>query len=138
MTERTARDRGDAGAAAVEMAIVLPLVAVLLFGVIDLGRVLFTSIAIQGAAQEGSMYASFIPDDHAAVRQRVIESLESPTLRSEDITVSCLGSAQVEIVVTHDVELMTPILGDWFGSEFTLTRSVTGHIFSEAACDPSP
>lgn len=121
-----------------EMALVLPLLVVLCFGVIDLGRVLFTNIAIQGAAQEGTMYASFIPNDHAAVRQRVIESLEAPTLGPGDITVACPGPEQVEVVVTHDVELMTPIVGEWFGGRVTLRRAVTGHVFSEAVCDPSP
>jgi Flp pilus assembly protein TadG len=137
MMRASNRRRRDAGAAAVEMALVLPLLVLCCFAVIDLGRLLFTSIALEGAAQEGSMYASFVPDDDAAVRQRVVESLESPALDPSDVTVVCPGSDEIRVEVRHDVELLTPVVGEWFGGTITLTRDVTGHIFSGAACDPS-
>lgn len=125
---------GDRGAAAVEFAIVLPLLLLLTFGVIDLGRVLFTFIAVQEAAQEGAMFGSFMPDDHSAVRQRVIESIESPVLDAGDVSVACPASDRIEVAVTHDLELLTPIVGEWFGGSVTLTRAVRGRVFSEAPC----
>jgi Flp pilus assembly protein TadG len=50
----TARRSGDRGAAAVEMAIVLPLLLLIVFGLIDFGRMFFTQITITAAAREGA------------------------------------------------------------------------------------
>lgn len=131
---RSRRRTDDRGAAAIEMAIILPILILLGFGVIDLGRVLFTYIAVQEAAQEGAMYGSFIPDDHSAVRQRVIESVDSPVLEAGEVTVTCPGSDRLEVGVTHELELLTPLVGGWFGGSVTLTRTVSGQVFSEAPC----
>jgi Flp pilus assembly protein TadG len=116
------------------MALVLPLLILLTFGVIDLGRVLFTHIAVHEAAQEGAMYGSFVPHDHAAVRQRVIESVDSPVFGAGDVAVTCPGSDRIQVEVTHDLELLTPMVGEWFGGNVTIARTVTGTIFSETLC----
>jgi Flp pilus assembly protein TadG len=50
----TARRSGDRGAAAVEMAIVLPLLLLIVFGLIDFGRMYFTQITLTAAAREGA------------------------------------------------------------------------------------
>jgi Flp pilus assembly protein TadG len=50
---RSRKARDDRGAAAVELAIVLPLLLVILFGIIDFGRMLNTQIALTQAAREG-------------------------------------------------------------------------------------
>jgi tRNA A37 threonylcarbamoyltransferase TsaD len=47
------------------------------------------------------------------------------------------GGVVPEIASRAHVELLTPVVGGWFGGTVTLTRDVTGHIFSGAACDPS-
>lgn len=48
------RNRTERGAAAVEMAIVLPLLLLLLAGVIDLGRLMFSAAEVTNAAREGA------------------------------------------------------------------------------------
>lgn len=128
----------DQGVAAVEMAIVLPLLVYLVFGTIDMGQVLATHIALQEATHEGAMYGSFAPNDHTAVRQRVIESLDSPSLDAGDISVTCPSGDQIAVSVSYDVQLVTPIVSSWFGDSITLTKTVTGRILSRDSCDPSP
>jgi TadE-like protein len=49
---------GRAGQAAVEMALVLPVLAVLLVGVVDLARVFFVSIGVSNAARAGVAYGA--------------------------------------------------------------------------------
>jgi hypothetical protein len=49
-----ARLRRDSGAAAVEFALVLPLLLLILFGIIDFGRMLNAQITINEAAREGA------------------------------------------------------------------------------------
>ena len=59
--------RSERGAAAVEMAIVLPLLLLLIGGIIDFGRLLFGEVMVVNAAREGArMVAMGLPADAAA------------------------------------------------------------------------
>jgi Flp pilus assembly protein TadG len=52
---RSVRDaRGERGAAAVEFALVLPVLLLIIFGIIDFGRMLYTKITLTEAAQTGA------------------------------------------------------------------------------------
>ena len=55
---RRARQRGEEATAAVELAFVLPLLATLLCGAIDFGRIFYAYIAVSSAAHEAAVYAS--------------------------------------------------------------------------------
>lgn len=55
---RQSRRRRDRGQALVEVALVAPLFFALLFGLIDLGRVIWAVDVVGGAAREGARYAS--------------------------------------------------------------------------------
>ena len=48
--------RNEKGASAVEMAIVLPLLLILLFGIIEFGLVLYDKAVITNASREGARY----------------------------------------------------------------------------------
>lgn len=50
---RRLRDRSDRGASAVEFALVLPLLLILLFGIIDFGWILTAEVQLSQAAREG-------------------------------------------------------------------------------------
>jgi Flp pilus assembly protein TadG len=71
--------RRDAGASAVEMAIVLPVLALLVFGIIDFGRMLTAEIQISQAAREGVRIAALgaAPTDVAA---RAVQAAPLPGL----------------------------------------------------------
>jgi Flp pilus assembly protein TadG len=45
----------------VEFAIALPLLAIVVFGTIDLGRAYLTWVRVKNAAREGAAYAQFFP-----------------------------------------------------------------------------
>jgi len=55
----------------VEMALILPLLALLLFGVVDIGRAFYTYITITNATREGARRASRFPDKEPVIRQAV-------------------------------------------------------------------
>lgn len=46
--------RPDRGAAAIELAIILPLLLLLIAGIVDLGRLMYTEVVLSNAAREGS------------------------------------------------------------------------------------
>jgi Flp pilus assembly pilin Flp len=52
------RYRDESGAAALEMAIILPLILIILFGIIDFGRLLSARLVLTNVAREGGSLAS--------------------------------------------------------------------------------
>jgi len=50
--------RGDAGAAAVEFALVVPILLILVFGIVDFGLAMFSQNLVGNAAREGARTAS--------------------------------------------------------------------------------
>ena len=105
----TARDRGSV---AVEFALVLPVLLLILFGVIDFGRALNAQIELTGAARDGARLAALgYPD--AAVQARVAAA--APTLSGVTVTVaaSCPPgagpAADAQVDVNYRFSFITPI-----------------------------
>lgn len=101
------------GVAAVEFALVCPLVLTVVLGAIDFGRIAYCHVAIVNAAGEGATYASMNnpldPNWATAVKQRVID--EAPTLNppidSANIDVA-IGDGVVQVTVEYDFEVIAP------------------------------
>jgi hypothetical protein len=55
--------KNNRGQGLVELALVLPFLLVIVFGVFDLGRVFFTTITLVSSAREGVRYLTVFPDD---------------------------------------------------------------------------
>jgi TadE-like protein len=106
---RTARDRGSA---AVEFALVLPVLLLILFGIIDFGRALNAQIELTGAAREGARLAA-LGYSSAAVQARVVAA--APSLSGVTVTVaaSCpAGSgpaADAQVDARYRFSFITPI-----------------------------
>jgi Flp pilus assembly protein TadG len=100
------RSRSERGAAAVEMAIVLPLLVMLIFGIIDLGRAFMTEILLTNAAREGSRVAQLTRDsaDLANVTTRAQAAAELDPTTSATVALSpstgCTNAATTEVTVT--------------------------------------
>ena len=56
------RNDSERGAALVEMAFVAPLLLLLLFGIIEFSRLLYTHTAVWNVAREGARYATTVGD----------------------------------------------------------------------------
>ena len=87
MTYRQKRwRRRDAGASAVEMAIVLPVLVLLVFGIIDFGRMLTAEIQISQAAREGVRMAALgVPATD--ITSRALQGAPFPGLDASGATV---------------------------------------------------
>ena len=57
MRQRPGRGSRDRGAAAVEFALVVPILLLLVFGIIDYGRFFFDSVSLRQGAREGARQA---------------------------------------------------------------------------------
>lgn len=120
--------RTDRGSAAVELALVLPLLLLLVFGVIDFGRMLNTQITLTEAAREGARAAALGFDPVA----RVTRTANGTTLASTTV-VDCPEddlSADAVVTVSHAFRPVTPLgsLMGYFGQEGggTVTVSAKG------------
>ncbi len=109
----------DTGAAAVEMAIVLPLLLLLVFGIIDFGRMLNAQITVTQAAREGARWEALNQD---SVEDRVVEA--APGLNPEPdaaVTSSCPATPAINdravVEASYAFEYITPFgaIAEMFG-----------------------
>jgi hypothetical protein len=118
------RGRED-GAAAVEFALVLPVLMLLIFGIIDFGRMLNAKITITEAAREGARAAALVDADAGAARvTTAVDGL--------DVNSSIDGcpddpdpNADATATVTHTFSFVTP-LGVLIGSGGEVELESTG------------
>jgi Flp pilus assembly protein TadG len=92
----------ERGAAAVEMAIVLPLLLLLIGGLIDFGRLFYDRALLTNAARDGVRLASIQQDSTTVVVPRT-KSAAAP--RSVNVAVSadpttCLAPSTISVTVT--------------------------------------
>lgn len=135
----------EKGQSLVEFAISLVMLVVLVSGIVDLGRALFTIITLNDAAKEGATYGSICPTDVNGIYTRLIESASDPvslsTLTSDDISIcvsipgseDCGANVQVgneiTVFVNHLHEISTPFLGSIIGrQDLLLTASARDKI----------
>jgi hypothetical protein len=80
---RAHRGSGERGAAAVEMAVILPFLLILLVGITDIGWLIWKRIELQEAVQEGAIYFSYNPSDASGARERVKEATNANIKNTE-------------------------------------------------------
>ena len=140
--------RAEKGAATVEFALFAMFLVLLVSGIVDLGRGLYTAIALDEAVQEGAIFAAFTDDVVGTpvtgddIKARVVASTSSPQLAVGDVTVTCVDQARskqsgsrVTVEVSHTVDLITPFISDWFGGTLTLEREAVVDRFFAACPD---
>lgn len=106
---RTRRDRGQA---AVEFAVALPLVVVLLLGVIQVVLVARDQIALELAARDGARAASVAADPASAAERG---ARAATTLRPLTVSTS-VDSQHVTVSVGHTNTTGVPLIGAVIGS----------------------
>jgi len=110
----------DKGQAAVEFAIALPLVVVLLLGIIQVVLVAGDQIALELAARDGARAASVAADPASAARRG---AMAATTLRALDVATSTNG-AHVTVTVGYTNPTNVPLIGAVIG-DVDLSASVT-------------
>jgi Flp pilus assembly protein TadG len=112
----------------VEFAIVLPLLLLVAFGVLDLGRIFHSAITITNAAREGARYAmTHVDDVNGIVAATIAEAQGSGIdLNTSIIDVTCsegCGSGlPVRVTVQYDFTFI--MIGAFFPNPgLTITRS---------------
>ena len=124
----------DRGAAAVEFALLLPVVLLLLFGIVDFGLALNAQITITQAAREGARLAS-LGTALATVQTKTMAAATGLTIIQANVTepngacpVGAAASVDAVVTVTYTFTYLTPVgaIGKMFGNNsITPTKTLT-------------
>lgn len=117
----TRRGQARRGAAATEMAIVLPFLVLMFSVTLDFARLYFTTQTLDNAAFAAAMYASgtsWSSDANSeAVNAACAEGVSlNPPLAAANVSIT-QGSGTVTVTITYTCQQITPV--------FSATRSVT-------------
>jgi Flp pilus assembly protein TadG len=133
---QAATDPRDRGSVAVEFALLLPVLLLLIFGVIDFGRAINDQITLTQAAREGARLAA-LGYSAAAVQSRAQSAATGLSPVTVTVTSSCPAGAGVGVdaVVTasYTFSFVTPVgaFAAMFGTASfgsTLSLSATGRM----------
>jgi hypothetical protein len=112
---------GRDGSVILETALMLTILLMMMFGIIDLGRALFTSNNLVSAAREGARYAAVDqgikannPPDTLAVKDTVVNHFSSfggTALTRANVTTTLIGTptSSVRVIIKYRFSWITPI-----------------------------
>lgn len=143
---RAATDSRDRGSVAVEFALLLPLLLLIVFGTIDFGRAINAQITLTQAAREGARLASF-GDSSSVVTTGTKNAATGLSNLTVTVTTCATGAgAGVDAVVTvsYPFTFITPVgaFASMFGTatfgSSTLTITAKGEIPCETLSGAVP
>lgn len=109
------RRSSERGAAAVEFALILPVLLLMVLGMLEFSRAYNTQISLSGAAREGAREMAIHGDANDAIDAAIAAAPSvNPQVVSGDITISpatCSAGSQVEFQIDYDLPLMTGLFG---------------------------
>jgi Flp pilus assembly protein TadG len=117
----------DRGAAAVEMAILLPLLLLIIFGLVDFGLALRTKIALTSAAREG-VRLSALGEPSGTVQARVTAAADPVPVDTVVVSGCASGATDATVTVSQNYTLLTPVasLGEIFGGGLPTAMTIRG------------
>ena len=118
----------DQGAAAVEFVLVLPVLLVILFGIIDFGRLMHAKLELAEAAREGARAAALVNVDEArSTIDDIVGDMSSDMDQPYDVS-GCgpivTPGQDARVTLVYHFSFVTPFLG--IGGEdgrLTLTQT---------------
>jgi Flp pilus assembly protein TadG len=116
----------ERGVAAVEMALMAPLLVLLFFGVVETSWLLAQALDVRQAAREGGRLAAIDFGDSAVIASEVCITMDN----DDDTTVQFTGSAaglgeDISVTVTKSASHLTSFLNWVFPPTMTLSNTAT-------------
>ncbi|MFE6508973.1 TadE/TadG family type IV pilus assembly protein [Nocardioides sp. NPDC057767] len=121
-------DRADRGAAAVEFALVLPLLLLVLFGLIDFGRALNAQVTLTQAAREGVRLAALEQPGAADRTRAAAEPLTGVTVSITACPANPGPTDDAVVLARQNFTFVTPIesIAGMFGGGVGSSVQLTG------------
>ena len=132
MDRKTGRSRlrDTRGNAVVEMALILPFLLLLVFGITEFGRAWMTVNVLQSAAREGARLAVVTTPDVPAVRARAIAVCNAAAVHN-NVVVTCVGpdildpERKVTVTVSADFNIVSGRVLNAFRGTIPLSAQTT-------------
>jgi hypothetical protein len=107
------RTRREKGQSATEFALILPVLLIVMAGLLDLGRLYYSYVAVTDAAGEGAAYAAIHPDDTDDIAARAQDATGGLIVIEEDLVevYSPPDMPQaIAVSVSYEFTLVTPFV----------------------------
>ena len=121
-------DARDRGATAVEVALLMPILLILVMGIVDFGRALHAQITLTQAAREGVRVAALKQPNPAARTQNAATGLSGVGVAVTACPATPTPGSDAQVNATYTFDFVTPIGGfaglfggGGFGSPITLS-----------------
>jgi Flp pilus assembly protein TadG len=126
MRHRLGRWRRERGTAAVEFALVLPLVLVMALALVQIGLLVRDRLLLESAVRAGARAAALQPDD-AAARAAVMRAAPSLDAAVVDVSVARDGTqgSPVTVAVAYVAAIRVPLVGWLFGTSVDMHAAAT-------------
>lgn len=124
--------RTETGQAIAEMALVLPILIVLLFGIVEFGRVLNTYMIVTNLSREAARTGAVGGTD-SAITASVQNGAVASGLETSQISVSItptsiskrVRGSSVEVSVDYPVDIIAPVIGVIIGDPYIVESQTT-------------
>ena len=118
----------ERGSVAVEFALVLPILATLLIGILEFGNAFGAQLAVTNAAREAARTMAVQNSVSAAQTSALTaaQSLTRPAMTTSEVTVSpstCSAGSTATVTIRYPFAFLT----GFFGSGFTMTGKAAMH-----------
>jgi Flp pilus assembly protein TadG len=118
--------RSQKGQSIVELALILPIIIIILFGIIEFGRIFYSYIVITNAAREGARLGSVGKSD-IEITEKIKQTAPLPQseqklkiTRLEPSEASRSPGLPLTVEVSYDVDIITPFFSSFIPNPFTL------------------
>lgn len=123
--------KSEQGQAAVEFALCLPLILLILGAVMDFGWVFMHELTLSNAAREGARVAVINLSDGSYEQKAKDKTKDSASICNNgtlDVRVTASGGGDVEVKVSYDLRMLTPMAKLIFGGmQYEIQRSCIMH-----------
>jgi len=108
--------KSEKGASAVEFALILPILIILVFGIVQFGIAFNNYITITHAAREGARIAA-VDLNNTDLKNIIIERAFPVQINEDDIVISTPEGTNigdpVEVEITYNISITIPLVGSW-------------------------
>ncbi len=114
------------GQSIVELALILPVFTIILFGIIEFGRLWMTVNVMSGAAREGARVAAVSGTNFTQARTTALNVLSSGNISGASVSISGPNSAsEIRVTVSLTYTTITGAIIPGLNRNLQLSRSAT-------------
>ncbi len=109
--------KNNRGQAMLELALVLPVLLLLLFGIFEFGRLFHDYMVVTSAAREGARAGAVGASNTVIVNH--VKTAASGIGDTSHLTVNInksIADGQISVTVNHSVSLVTPLISSFFAT----------------------